>query len=107
MQAIRNALARLSGGAVSQAEHEAAQQRIRALVELSADQQAEIMDQAQRLQDLLTMAKVYRDDLQQASAEVVRLRIALARVKTERTEWRDRALKYRTKICGQKRRARG
>lgn len=107
MQAIRNAVARLFGGAVSQAEHEAAQERIRALLELSANQQAEIIDQAQRLQISRAMTQAYQEDLQQTSAEVVRLRSALARVKTDRAAWRDRALEYREKMGGQKRRVRG
>ncbi|MNP52350.1 hypothetical protein D3C76_1467380 [compost metagenome] len=52
------------------------------------------------------MIEVYQEDLQKTSAEVVRLRTALARVKTERAEWRDRALGYREKMGGQKRRTR-
>lgn len=107
MQAIRNAVARLVGDTVSREEHETAQERIRALLELSANQQAEIMDQAQRLTSCAAIAEAYKQDLQQTSAEVVRLRAALVRVKTERTEWRDRAMGYREKMGIQKRRARG
>ncbi|MNZ06738.1 hypothetical protein D3C78_234950 [compost metagenome] len=106
MQAIRNAVARLLGGAVSCEEHDAAQERIRALLKLSASQQAEIMGQTQRLKANRVVIEVYQEDLQKTSAEVVRLRTALARVKTERAEWRDRALGYREKMGGQKRRTR-
>ncbi|CAD5378983.1 conserved hypothetical protein [Pseudomonas sp. OF001] len=107
MQVIRNAWARLIGDTVSREEHEAAQERIRALLELSANQQAEIMDQAQRLTSCAAIAEAYKQDLQQSSAEVVRLRAALARVKGERAEWRDRALGYREKMGMQRRRGRG
>ncbi|MCM2317980.1 MAG: hypothetical protein NDI93_01465 [Pseudomonas sp.] len=107
MQAIRNALARLAGGVVSQAEHEATQQRIRALIELSANQQAEIIDKAQQIKANRVVIEAYQEDLQQTSAEVVRLRAALALVKTERAEWRDRAMGYREKMGMQKRRVRG
>ncbi len=106
MQAIRKALARLVGDTVSREDHQAAQERIRALIELSASQQAEVMDQAQRLAALLEVAKAYKRDMQEASAEVVRLRAALARLKGERNDWRDRALQYREKMGGQKRRVR-
>lgn len=107
MQAIRNALARLVGDTVSREEHQAAQERIRALLELSANQQAEIMDQAQRLTSCAGIAEAYKHDLQQSSAEVVRLRAALARLKGERNDWRDRAMGYREKMGMQRRRVRG
>lgn len=102
MQVIRKALARLVGGAVSREEHESAQERIQALIELSASQQAEVMDQAQRITSCMAIAEAYKQDLQQVSAEVVRLRAALARAKNERAEWRDRALKYREKVIHRK-----
>lgn len=107
MQAIRNAVARLVGDTVSREDHEAAQERIRSLLELSANQQAEIMDQAQRITSCAAIAEAYKQDLQQTSDEVVRLRAALARVKTERNNWRDRALEYREKMGGQRSRVRG
>lgn len=105
MLAIRNVFARLVGDTVSREEHENAQERIRALLDLSASQQAEIMDQAQRLTSCSAIAEVYKQDLQQTSAEVVRLRATMARLKADRNEWRDRALGYREKIGGKKRRA--
>lgn len=107
MQAIRNAVARLFGGAVSQAEHESAKERIRALIDLAAEQQTEIIEQAQLIQGNRAAIAAYQEDLQQTSAEVVRLRSALARVKTDRAAWRDRAMGYREKMGGQKRRVRG
>lgn len=107
MQAIRNAFHRLVGGAVSRAEHESAQERIQALLELSAAYQAEIMDKAQQLKACQALIEAYQEDLRQTSGEVVRLRVALARVKTDRAEWRERAIGYRERISGQKRRARG
>lgn len=106
MQAIRNAVARLIGG-VSREDYQAAQERIQALFELSADQQAEIMDKAQQIQANQLVLEAYQEDLQQTSAEVVRLRSALARMKRERADWRDRAMGYREKINGPKRRVRG
>jgi chromosome segregation ATPase len=107
MKGIRNVLRRLSGGVVSQAEHEVAQERIRELFSLSANLQAEVMDKAQQISDNQVVIEAYQEDLKQTSAEVVRLRAALSRVKTERAEWRDRALGYREKMGMQKRRARG
>lgn len=107
MQAIRNAVARLVGGAVSQAEHEAAQERIRALLELSAAYQVEVVELADQVKSYKTIIEAYQEDLQQTSAEVVRLRAAMVQLKGERTEWRDRALGYREKMGGQKRRVRG
>lgn len=51
--------------------------------------------------------KAYQQDMQQQSAELVRLRRALERIKTERNDWRERAIGYRERMGGQKRRARG
>lgn len=107
MQTIRNAVVRLLGGAVSREEHESAQERIRELFALATNQQAEIIDKAQKLKANQVVIDAYQDDLQQTSAEVVRLRAALARLKGERNDWRDRALQYREKMGGQKRRVRG
>jgi len=103
MQAIRNAAARLFGGAVSQAEHESAQERIRALLKLSAAYQVEVVGLADQVKSYKTIIEAYQEDLQSTSAEVVRLRSALARVKTDRAAWRDRAMGYREKMGGQKR----
>lgn len=107
MQAIRNAVARLVGGGVSHEEHEAAQLRILELLQLSAAHQVEIIDQCEQLQANRVVIAAYQEDLQQTSAEVVRLRAALARLKGERNDWRDRALQYREKMGGQKRKVRG
>lgn len=107
MQAIRNAVARLIGDTVSREEHEAIQERTSSLLKLAADQQAEIMDQEQQLKANRVVIEVYQEDLQQTSAEVVRLRAALARLKGERNDWQNRALGYREKMGIQKRRVRG
>lgn len=107
MQAIRKALARLVGDTVSREDHQAAQERIRALIELSASQQAEVMDQAQRITSCMVIAEAYKQDLQQVSAEVVRLRAALAKAKSDSRQWRDRALDYRSRLGGRTRRPAG
>lgn len=107
MQAIRNALARLVGDTVSREAHEAALERISALLELSANQQAEIMDQVLKMDAKQVVIETYQEDMRRTSAEVVRLRAALARMKTERDEWRDRALGYLEKMGGPKKRVLG
>lgn len=102
MQMARNVVARLFGDTVSRDEHLAAQERIHALIKLSAEQQVEIMDKAQQIQANRSVIEAYQADLKRISAEAVRLRTALARARSERAEWRDRALEYRKKMGGQK-----
>ena len=75
-------------------------EEIRGMDELLAEQQRVIEERG-------TTIKVYQGDLQEQSAEVVRLRSALAKVKKDRDQWRDRAIDYRVRLGGQKRRVRG
>lgn len=75
-------------------------EEIRGMDELLAEQQRVLEERGVTI-------KVYQSDLQEQSAEVVRLRAALVKVKRDRDDWRDRAMDYRARLSGQKRRARG
>lgn len=92
--------AAIRGWLDSGAKQSAMAEEIRGMDELLAEQQRVIEERG-------AIIKVYQGDLQEQSAEVVRMRRALDRLKSERNDWRDRALEYREKMGGQKRRARG
>lgn len=87
------------GWLASDAKVAAMVEEIRGMDELLAEQQRVLEERG-------TTLKVYQGDLQEQSAEVVRLRAALVKVKKDRDHWRDRAMEYRIRLGGQKRRVR-